>query len=75
MAAYIYPEGGSPEGALSWWMKPCSGIDLLPDDIKDDFDILNAVPDGVSSFEQPNNIGKDSGKKGDDRKPKAPTGP
>lgn len=80
LAAYAYPEEEDPEGAFSWWLSPCGGTNLVPDDIKQAFDILSSVADGVSSFKKPKNIKKGSGKKGDtanpvDRsKPKGGTG-
>ncbi|KAI1804250.1 carbohydrate-binding module family 24 protein [Daldinia bambusicola] len=80
MASYVYPEEEDPEGAFSWWLSPCGGTDLVPDDIKKIFGILNQVADGISSFKAPKNIPKGSGRKGDganptDRaKPKAGTG-
>jgi hypothetical protein len=69
MASYIYPEEQDPEGAFSWWLSPCGGTDLVPDEVKRVFDILNQVADGVSSFRPPKNIPKGSGKKGDDGNP------
>ncbi|KAK2599166.1 hypothetical protein QQS21_005356 [Conoideocrella luteorostrata] len=75
MASYIYPEEEDPEAAFSWWLSPCGGTDLVPDDIKKVFNILNTVADGVSSFKPPKNIKKGSGKKGDDGNPRSPTKP
>ncbi|KAL6712340.1 hypothetical protein ACN47E_000217 [Coniothyrium glycines] len=70
MASYFYPEEEDPEGAFSWWLSPCGGTDLVPDEIKQIFDILNMIPDGVSSFKKPKDgKGKGSGKKGDDANP------
>jgi hypothetical protein len=69
MAAYLYPEEEDPEGAFSWWLSPCGGTDLVPDEIKKIFDILSSVPDGVSSFKKPKKLKKGSGKKGDDGNP------
>jgi len=66
MAAYLYPEEEDPEGAFSWWLSPCGGTDLVPEDIKTLFDTLSTVADGVSSFKKPKNLNKGSGKKGDD---------
>lgn len=63
MAAYAYPEEEDPEGAFSWWLSPCGGTNLVPDDIKRAFDILSTVADGVSSFSKPKNIPKGSGRK------------
>ncbi|KAI0385605.1 glycoside hydrolase family 18 protein [Hypomontagnella monticulosa] len=80
VAAYAYPEEEDPEGAFSWWLSPCGGTDLVPDDIKKAFGILSTITDGVSSYKPPKNLKKGSGKKGDaanpkDRsKPKAGTG-
>ncbi|KAI8262413.1 hypothetical protein K4K56_005864 [Colletotrichum sp. SAR 10_98] len=79
MAAYLYPEEEDPEGAFSWWLSPCGGTELVPEEIKEIFGILSSVADGVSSFVKPK-ASKGSGKKGDDAnptdrsKPKAGTG-
>lgn len=70
MASYIYPDGEDPAGAFNWWLSPCGGeSNLVPDDIKQAFEILNAVSDGVSGFKPPKKIKKGSGKKGDDGNP------
>lgn len=69
VAAYLYPEEEDPEGAFSWWLSPCGGTDLVPDEIKKLFGILSTVADGVSSYKKPKNIPKGSGKKGDDANP------
>jgi hypothetical protein len=69
MASYIYPEEQDPEGAFSWWLSPCGGTDLVPDEVKRVFGILSQVADGVSSFRPPRNIPKGSGRKGDDGNP------
>jgi hypothetical protein len=69
MASYIYPANEDPAGAFSWWLSPCGGTDLVPDEIKKVFDILNSLPDGVSSFRVPKNIPKGSGRKGDSGNP------
>ncbi|KAF2729337.1 glycoside hydrolase family 18 protein [Polyplosphaeria fusca] len=69
MASYLYPEEQDPEGAFSWWLSPCGGTDLVPDEIKKVFGILNSIPDGLSSFKKPKKIPKGSGKKGDDGNP------
>ncbi|KAK8028336.1 hypothetical protein PG991_005392 [Apiospora marii] len=79
VAEYAYAKEDSPEDAFSWWLSPCGGTDLVPDDIKKVFDTLSSVADGVSSFKQPK-FKRGSGKKGDDAnptdraKPKAGTG-
>ncbi|PVH83223.1 carbohydrate-binding module family 24 protein [Cadophora sp. DSE1049] len=70
MAAYLYPEEEDPEGAFSWWLSPCGGTDLVPEDIKKVFGILSQVAGGVSSFKTPKKLKKGSGKKGDDGNPK-----
>ncbi|KAK4072464.1 CAZyme family GH18 and CBM24 [Trichoderma harzianum] len=69
MVNYIYPEGEDPGGAFEWWLSPCGGSGLVPDDIKNIFDTLSQVAGGVSSFKPPKNIPKGSGKKGDDGNP------
>ncbi|KAF2132617.1 carbohydrate-binding module family 24 protein [Dothidotthia symphoricarpi CBS 119687] len=70
MASYFYPEEEDPEGAFSWWLSPCGGTELVPDEIKKVFDILNSITDGVSSFKKPkDDKGKGSGKKGDEANP------
>ncbi|KAH6855016.1 hypothetical protein B0I37DRAFT_45437 [Chaetomium sp. MPI-CAGE-AT-0009] len=62
MASYIYLESEDPEGALSWWLSPCRGTDLVPDEVKKVLGILNSVSDDISSLEKPKNILKGSGK-------------
>jgi hypothetical protein len=69
MASYLYPEEEDPEGAFSWWLSPCGGTDLVPDEIKKIFGILSSVADGVSSFRKPRNLKPGSGKKGDGANP------
>lgn len=69
MAAYIYPDQEDPEGAFSWWLSPCGGTNLVPDEIKKIFGILSTVAGGISSFKPPKKIGKGSGKKDDDGNP------
>lgn len=69
MFAYLYPEEEDPESAFSWWLSPCGGTDLVPDDIKKIFQILSGIPDGVSSYKKPKNLKQGSGKKGDDGNP------
>ncbi|EAQ89742.1 hypothetical protein CHGG_06361 [Chaetomium globosum CBS 148.51] len=75
MASYIYPETEDPEGAFSWWLSPCGGTDLVPDEVKEVFDILNSIADGISSFKKPKNIPKGSGRKGDSGNPNDQTTP
>jgi hypothetical protein len=69
MAAYLYPDEEDPEGAFSWWLSPCGGTQLVPDEIKKIFGILSTVADGVTSFSKPKNIRRGSGKKGDEGNP------
>lgn len=70
MFSYVYDAKEKPEEAFSWWLSPCGGDDLVPEDLKKVFDILNTVADGASSFEKPTKIGKGSGRKGDASNPK-----
>jgi len=80
VAAYAYPAEEDPFGAFSWWLSPCGGDDLVPDEIKAAFGVLSNIADGMSSFTKPKNVPKGSGKKGnaanptDRSKPKAGTG-
>jgi hypothetical protein len=69
IVSYAYPEDQDPSGAFEWWLSPCGGTNLVPDEIKRGFDILNTIAGGVSSFKPPKNIPKGSGRKGDDANP------
>jgi hypothetical protein len=69
MAAYLYPEEEDPEGAFSWWLAPCGGTDLVPDEIKKIFSLLTAVSDGISSFVEPKRLSRGSGRRGDNGNP------
>ena len=69
MAAYIYSEDQDPAGAFEWWLSPCGGTGLVPEQIKEVFDILSVVADGVSSLKKPPEIRKESGRKGDSGNP------
>jgi hypothetical protein len=71
MASYLYDEEEDPAGAFEWWLLPCGGSDLVPEDIKNVFDILTSIGDfgGSSSFKPPKNLGKGSGRKGDSGNP------
>ncbi|KAH7189643.1 uncharacterized protein B0J16DRAFT_397595 [Fusarium flagelliforme] len=73
--SYIYPEDEKPEDAFAWWLSPCGGTDLVPDEIKQIFDILNSIPSGRTSFKVPTKSKKGSGKKGDEGNLRAPTRP
>jgi hypothetical protein len=37
MASYFYPEDEAPDDAFSWWLSPCGGSELVPDEIKKAF--------------------------------------
>ncbi|PQE29035.1 glycoside hydrolase family 18 protein [Rutstroemia sp. NJR-2017a BBW] len=69
MASYLYPDGEDPAGAFNWWLSPCGGTNLVPDDIQNVFGILSTVADGISSFKKPKNVPKGSGRKGDGANP------
>ncbi|KAL6351717.1 hypothetical protein LRP88_15008 [Fusarium phalaenopsidis] len=71
---YVYSKGEDPLGAFSWWLSPCGGTDLVPDEIKQVFDILSNAPTGKSSYKQPKKIKKHSGKKGDEGNPRSQPG-
>lgn len=74
MLDYIYPEGESPAEAFDWWLSPC-GPNILPDEVNKVFDILSQVSLDKSSYKQPKNIQKGSGRKGDKGNPKSPSKP
>lgn len=69
LASYLYSAEDKPDEAFSWSLSPCGSTELVPDEIKKIFDILNPVTDGVSSFNTPKKLRKGSGKKGDDGNP------
>jgi hypothetical protein len=71
---YVYSEGEDPLGSFSWWLSPCGGTDLVPDEIKQVFDILSNAPTGKSSYKQPKKVKKHSGKKGDEGNPRSQPG-
>lgn len=71
LAAHAYPDNEDPEGAFSWWLRPCGGTNLVPDEIKKVFEVLSNVGPGVSSFKKDKTkVKKGSGKKGDAGNPK-----
>ncbi|OBT63858.1 hypothetical protein VE03_06561, partial [Pseudogymnoascus sp. 23342-1-I1] len=74
MLDYIYSEGESPAEAFDWWLSPC-GPNILPDDVNKVFEILSQVSLSKSSYKQPKNIAKGSGRKGDKGNPKSPSKP
>lgn len=69
MTNWVYSQSEDPAGAFEWWLSPCGGTNLVPDEIKQVFDILSEVPGGRSSFRGLKNIKKGSGKKGDEGNP------
>ncbi|EXF79264.1 hypothetical protein CFIO01_05052 [Colletotrichum fioriniae PJ7] len=72
MAAYLYPKEEDPEGAFSWWLQPCGGTNLVPEDIKKVYDILSNSPAGRDRFDKKkksDNLKQGSGKKGDSNNP------
>ncbi|EKJ70066.1 hypothetical protein FPSE_09759 [Fusarium pseudograminearum CS3096] len=69
MVNWVYKKNEDLAVAFEWWLSPCGGTDLVPDDIKQAYDILSQVPAGRSRFKGPKNIKKGSGKKGDEGNP------
>ncbi|KAF6804901.1 hypothetical protein CSOJ01_09863 [Colletotrichum sojae] len=67
--SYLYDKDQDPFGAFKYWLLPCGGSDLVPDEVKKAFEVLNTVTDGIS-FQTPKKIKKYSGKKGDKHNPK-----
>ncbi|KAF2226558.1 hypothetical protein BDZ85DRAFT_316064 [Elsinoe ampelina] len=65
LAAYAYDGDNDPQGAFEWWLSPCGDTSLVPAEMRQVFDILSSVADGVTRFKPPQNIKKGSGKKGD----------
>ncbi|KAK2601575.1 hypothetical protein QQS21_004893 [Conoideocrella luteorostrata] len=65
---HVYDNGEDPEGAWQWWLSPCGGTDLVPDDLKTAFDIIGQVTD-MGSLKIPKKLKKGSGKKGDKSNP------
>ncbi|KAK4119786.1 glycoside hydrolase family 18 protein [Parathielavia appendiculata] len=61
--SYAYPPDQDPIGAFEWWLSSCGGTDLVPDEVKRVFEVLSTVVDGVSSFKEPPNIQRGSGRK------------
>jgi hypothetical protein len=67
---YVYPAAENPLGGFEWWLAPCGNQNLVPDEVKNAFNILSNVADGVGSFKKPSNIKQGSGKIGDATNPK-----
>jgi hypothetical protein len=40
IALFLYPGGEDPEGAFNWWVSPCGGTDMVPDDFEEAFDVV-----------------------------------
>ncbi|PGG99158.1 hypothetical protein GX51_06417 [Blastomyces parvus] len=68
LANHAYNEDQDPAGAFEWWLHPCGGSSLVPDEIKTAFEILSQAP-GTRGFKLPKNVRKGSGKKGDKGNP------
>ncbi|KAI8680787.1 hypothetical protein LRP88_04437 [Fusarium phalaenopsidis] len=71
---YVYSKEEDPLGAFEWWLSPCGGSHLVPAEIKQAFDILSFAPKDKSSYKEPTNIKKHSGKKGDEGNPRSQPG-
>ncbi|GIZ37972.1 hypothetical protein CKM354_000139900 [Cercospora kikuchii] len=69
MINHVYPKDQYPGEAFDWWLSPCGGDDLIPEDLRSAFDIMSLVSGG-SSFRAPKNIPRGSGRKGDTGNPK-----
>jgi hypothetical protein len=67
---YVYPEDEDPAGAFEWWLSPCGGDDLVPEEVKKVFGILNEVTGVESDFKKPKGGRQGAGKKGDKHNPK-----
>ena len=53
------------------WLDPCKGDELVPDEIKNVFNILNSIADeGTSAAKSISKLKKGAGKKGDAANPK-----
>ena len=63
---YLYDKDNDPLSAFDWWiLKTCGDTSLVPDELKEVFDVLVQVVDGIS-YKEPKKLKKGSGKKGDD---------
>ncbi len=65
---YIYPADQDRASAFNWWLSPCGGTDLVPEEIQQVFDFLSGLTD-YTNFKPPTNIPKGSGRKGDSGNP------
>ncbi|KAF1961724.1 hypothetical protein CC80DRAFT_531556 [Byssothecium circinans] len=68
LVKHAYDASQAPGDAFDFWLSPCGGDDLVPQQLKDAFGILQQAGD-VISFEPPKKIGKGSGEKGDAANP------
>lgn len=73
IASYVYDKDSDPSGAFDFWLSPCGGSDLVPEDLKKAFGILDQI--AGTSFKPPKNIPKGSGRKGDSGNPRGPVKP
>ncbi|KAF2120533.1 hypothetical protein BDV96DRAFT_594984 [Lophiotrema nucula] len=62
---YVYDNAQDRFDAFEWWPNPCGGDDLVPDSLKDAFNTLNNVADGIAGWKPPKNIPKGSGQRRD----------
>lgn len=53
MASYLYDEDQDPAGAFEWWASPCGWSDLVPEDIRRVFDIINGSPWRSAKYTNP----------------------
>lgn len=72
---YTYDSDNDPEGAFDFFLSPCGGTDLVPEDLKNGFDIAIGAAGGrikgmdIDKPPKPK-WKKGSGKKGDKSNPK-----
>lgn len=59
----------NPVDAFDFWLSPCGGSELVPDDIKNVFDTANGIADGIVGWTAPKNLKRGSGQKGDSGNP------
>lgn len=65
---HVYGDEDDRQASWEWWLSPCGGTDLVPDELKKAFEIIEQATD-LASFKIPKGIGKNSGKKGDKTNP------
>jgi hypothetical protein len=70
MASYFCPQEEGPQSVLLWSLSLCGRTELVPDEIKKFFNILNSILDGMSSLKKSaNSRVKVRGKKDEDGNP------